>query len=45
MVRRWRILHRRPDAQRILGMHPSDLAVSRDKLWTFLCGWLGASFG
>ncbi len=34
-------MERRPDAARILGMHPSDLTVSRDKLFTFLCGWLG----
>ncbi len=34
-------MERRPDAQRIRRMHPSDLQISRDKLWTFLCGWLG----
>jgi hemoglobin len=34
-------MERRPDAQRIRSMHPSDLQISRDKLWTFLCGWLG----
>ncbi len=26
---------------RIYGMHPTDTAVSRDKLTRFLCGWLG----
>ncbi len=30
-----------PEAQRIREMHPADLAVSRDKLTRFLCGWLG----
>ena len=29
-----------PQAQRILRMHPRDLAISRDKLARFLCGWL-----
>ena len=28
-------------AKRIRRMHPADLAVSRDKLARFLCGWLG----
>ena len=34
-------MERSPGAQRIRGMHPSDLGISRDKLWIFLCGWLG----
>lgn len=34
-------MERRPDAQKILAMHPSDLSISREKLWVFLCGWLG----
>jgi len=34
-------MEQRPDAQKIREMHPSDLQISRDKLWTFLCGWLG----
>ncbi|WP_444998092.1 group II truncated hemoglobin [Aliikangiella sp. IMCC44359] len=28
-------------AKKILEMHPSDLNISRDKLFRFLCGWLG----
>lgn len=28
-------------AATIRGMHPQDLAMSRDKLSLFLCGWLG----
>ncbi len=28
-------------AKRIRGMHPEDLASSIDKLYRFLCGWLG----
>lgn len=32
---------RRPDARRILEMHPSDIEISRAKLTAFLCGWLG----
>jgi hemoglobin len=31
----------RPGAARIRAMHPEDLVVSRRKLTTFLCGWLG----
>lgn len=34
-------MRRRPEAARILAMHPPDLAVSIDKLACFLCGWLG----
>lgn len=28
-------------AQTVRVMHPDDLASSRDKLYKFLCGWLG----
>lgn len=34
-------MERRPDARKILAMHPGDLSISREKLWVFLCGWLG----
>jgi hemoglobin len=34
-------MERRSDARKILAMHPSDLSISREKLWIFLCGWLG----
>ncbi|MET1256032.1 group II truncated hemoglobin [Aliikangiella maris] len=30
-----------PLARKILLMHPEDLQISRDKLFRFLCGWLG----
>jgi hemoglobin len=30
-----------PQAKIIRGMHADDLAVTRDKLARFLCGWLG----
>lgn len=36
----YRIMDELPEAQTIRRMHPSDLTVSRDKLWRFLCGWL-----
>jgi hemoglobin len=29
------------EAQAVLGMHPEDLAGSREKLFEFLSGWLG----
>jgi hemoglobin len=35
------LMAERPDAAGILGMHPSNLEGSRDKLSRFLCGWLG----
>lgn len=35
------IMDRLDVAKRIRRMHPADLAVSRDKLARFLCGWLG----
>lgn len=30
-----------PEAAGIRAMHPEDLSGSRDKLFKFLCGWLG----
>ncbi|RLA41872.1 MAG: globin [Gammaproteobacteria bacterium] len=30
-----------PEAETIRAMHPEDLEVTRDKLYRFLCGWLG----
>lgn len=30
-----------PQAAHILGMHDKDLTTSSDKLYRFLCGWLG----
>jgi len=30
-----------PQAETIRAMHPEDLEVSRDKLYRFLCAWLG----
>ncbi len=30
-----------PKARKIRDMHPQDLTISRDKLYRFLCGWLG----
>ena len=30
-----------PDYRGIRKMHPADLSGSRDKLYRFLCGWLG----
>lgn len=30
-----------PEAEKIRGMHPSDLSLSRQKLVYFLSGWLG----
>ena len=30
-----------PEAADIRAMHPDDLTESRDKLFKFLCGWLG----
>ena len=35
------IMERDPDARVIRDMHPRDLAESRDKLYEFLCGWMG----
>jgi hemoglobin len=30
-----------PQARHIRDMHPNDLSESREKLFRFLCGWLG----
>jgi hemoglobin len=30
-----------PEAAGIRAMHPADLTASREKLFDFLCGWLG----
>jgi hemoglobin len=30
-----------PEAAHVLRMHPPDLTSSREKLYEFLCGWLG----
>ena len=35
------LMDSREVARGIRAMHPQDLSVSRDKLATFLCGWLG----
>lgn len=35
------LMDSREVARVIRAMHPADLGVSRDKLATFLCGWLG----
>lgn len=35
------IMAQLPQAQKIRAMHAEDLALSRDKLARFLCGWLG----
>ena len=37
----YRRMDEQPHAETIRRMHPADLAVSRDKLARFLCGWLG----
>lgn len=37
----YEVMDELPDAQAIRAMHPDDLAVARDKLTLFLCGWLG----
>lgn len=34
-------VERLPEAEKIRGMHPKDLSITRDKLARFLCGWLG----
>jgi len=34
-------MDRLPEAKRIRGLHPPDLAISIDKLARFLCGWTG----
>jgi hemoglobin len=37
----YRIMDENPAFAELRGMHPEDLAVSRDKLACFLSGWLG----
>ncbi|PCH49393.1 MAG: globin [Cellvibrionales bacterium] len=37
----YEVMDELPDAQTIRAMHPDNLAVARDKLTLFLCGWLG----
>jgi hemoglobin len=37
----YELMDSREVARVIRAMHPADLEVSRDKLATFLCGWLG----
>ena len=37
----YELMDSRDVAQGIRAMHPQDLSLSRDKLATFLCGWLG----
>lgn len=37
----YRIMAEWPGGARILSMHPDDISISRDKLYRFLCGWLG----
>ncbi len=34
-------MDRQPDAATIRGLHPPNLRGSREKLFLFLCGWLG----
>ncbi|GAB2784191.1 group II truncated hemoglobin [Halomonas shantousis] len=34
-------MQRLPEARGILALHPRDLSQSRDKLTTFLIGWMG----
>ena len=34
-------MERLPEARTILALHPEDLTLSRDKLTTFLIGWMG----
>lgn len=35
------LMQMEPDYAGIRALHPADLAHSRDKLFWFLCGWLG----
>lgn len=37
----YRAMDNLPEAQRIREMHDHDLTLSADKLYRFLCGWLG----
>ncbi len=35
------LMEQLPEAQHIRSMHPADLKITRDKLATFLSGWMG----
>ena len=35
------LMDRLPEAATIRALHPRDLRMSREKLYLFLCGWLG----
>lgn len=35
------VMERLPEARQIRKLHPEDLSLSRDKLATFLTGWMG----
>jgi hemoglobin len=35
------LMHELPEAAHVRGMHPEDMAGSRQKLFEFLSGWLG----
>ena len=37
------LMDREPSYAAIRALHPADLADSRDKLFWFLCGWLGGT--
>ena len=41
VARFYDLMDTRVVARGIRAMHPADLQMSRDKLATFLCGWLG----
>ncbi|GAA0587141.1 group II truncated hemoglobin [Halomonas salifodinae] len=41
VARFYAAMERLPEARRIRAMHPESLDVSRDKLTTFLIGWMG----
>ncbi len=41
VARFYELMDSEPRAARIRAMHPPDLASSEDRLWRFLCGWLG----
>ena len=41
VTRFYELMSELPGARDVLHMHPADLAGSREKLFEFLCGWLG----
>lgn len=41
VARFYRFMDTLPDAAAIRAMHPADLAISEEKLFMFLSGWLG----